>query len=607
MTSQSKYFPRGGIVTPGNLQEALTSLRSSPDLTVDTETTGLEWYNDDRVIGIAIGGGEYGWYFPFRHKPMPDLFTKPLPNLSLAVMAELWPILSSKPNIGFNYAFDLCFMGVDGLPAPDTYEEVMVAAHLVNENEANYKLKSLATKYIDSNAAAAEHMLTRRLRSLGLGHKGNMFHLTPQEVAPYAIDDIRYTRALHDFYARHLIDEELDGLYVEQCMYARTVMEMHQRGLMIDRERTAELIKEARQKQYVLEEEARTMAGQRIDLRSPIKLKRWLRLPNTKAETLEKHTDDPRVALVVQHRKWTKAQTSYYEPILRETDHNNTIHPNLLITGTISGRLACIRPNLQAVPPDDDFYQVKDIVVARPGYVLASADYSQIEVRIGAHYAQDPRMIQAILDGLDLHSETANAAKMPRNAAKRLNFSAIYGIGAKSLSKRLHISEREARQYLDRWHSLYPGYRRLYTQAERRARHRGYIRLFTGRRRHYGPDQEHHKASSNLVQGTVAEIMRVAILRLWAMLRGTGARMLLQIHDDILFELPEDKADALIPEIITTMGLSDFNFSTPLVVDVKTGQRWGSLQTWTPPKPKEKKNAKKGKNNPGRRRRSVRK
>jgi DNA polymerase-1 len=172
---------------------------------------------------------------------------------------------------------------------------------------------------------------------------------------------------------------------------------------------------------------------------------------------------------------------------------------------------------------------------------------------------------------------------IPRDAAKRINFGIIYGIGREALAKQLRIPVEKAAEYLQKYYEGYPGFRRLYKRAEEVATERGYIRMFTGRVRRYDQYNPTHKASSNLIQGAVAEMMRLAILRLDKLLEGWDTHMLLQIHDQIIFEVPEDKLFKALPVIKDGMEnfLPEFELCVPMKVDIKYGPSWGQMTEWT--------------------------
>ncbi len=262
------------------------------------------------------------------------------------------------------------------------------------------------------------------------------------------------------------------------------------------------------------------------------------------------------------------------------------LHPNIKLHGTVAGRPSAANPNLQAVPKKNTVYRVKDVFIARPGYKLVSIDYSQAEVRLCAHLANDPALIDNMLQGGDMHQRTADRIKAPRDAAKRITFASIYGIGVPGLSQRLGIPKSQARKYLEAFHGIFTQIRPHSRELELLANRQGYIRLWTGRVRRYNEEfyykigerrAEPHKALSNEIQGGVAEMMRYAITNLDA--EGLeGVHMLLQVHDQILFEVREDLVEQQVPEIERIM--CNFNLKVPMKVDIGVGDRWGQLTDW---------------------------
>nr|MDA3834052.1 DNA polymerase [Spirochaetales bacterium] len=225
------------------------------------------------------------------------------------------------------------------------------------------------------------------------------------------------------------------------------------------------------------------------------------------------------------------------------------------------------------VPRQSDIYKVRDVIVAPEHYALISADYSQAELRLLAHYTQDKFLIDTFKAGDDIHQATADRVGLERSEAKRINFGIVYGMGVPETALQLNISEQTAREYLDEYHKQIPGIRELYKEVEKRAMRSGYIRMWTGRRKHYDDLDETWKAMSNLIQGGVAELMRVAIMKLSHTLRGYNVRMLLQVHDDVLFEVPEIEVKDRFKLIKDTM--EDFDFNVPIRVEVKAGKSWG--------------------------------
>ena len=210
---------------------------------------------------------------------------------------------------------------------------------------------------------------------------------------------------------------------------------------------------------------------------------------------------------------------------------------------------------------------------------MIQADYKQAEMRLVTHYTKDPVMKELIESDADLHSATAERLHIPRNAAKRINFSVIYGIGAKHLSESLRVDFNTGKDYLEKYHALYPGFRKLMYQCEDFAKENGYIELWTGRLRHFNvPQADPHKAMSNLIQGGVAEMVRVAISRLFPAIRDLGGYMLMQVHDSVIFEIPDCNLQVALPTIREIM--TDFDFDPAPGVDIEFGKSWGTFRKW---------------------------
>lgn len=326
-------------------------------------------------------------------------------------------------------------------------------------------------------------------------------------------------------------------------------------------------------------------AGYELNPNSSKKVCEFLKVESSAAEALVDVIDaggqDAENAKLVQEaRGWKSVDSRYYTPYLQAVDEHGDLHCSLNLIGTYTGRLSCSNPNLQAVAKHTDVFKVKDVFTARPGYVMAQADYKQAEMRLVTHYTKDPIMKELIENDADLHSETANRLGIPRQAAKRLNFSVIYGIGYRKLAENLREDPAKAKDYLEKYHALYPGFRKLMSQCEEFAKQYGYIQMWTGRMRHFNvPDADPHKAMSNLIQGGVAEIVRVAISRLYPAMHDIGANMLMQVHDSIIFEIPEDQINVALPTIERIM--SDFDFDPKPGVDIEYGYSWGLFQKWS--------------------------
>lgn len=585
------------IDTPELLESIKPSLLACTDPCVDTETTGLSIFGNaerkrDVVIGISIDDGKDAYYFPFRH-----MNGRNLPEECMGFFREY---LSDEHRTygGWNYNYDLHMMAFDGIRIAPNFEDAMLAVHLLNENEPDFKLKATSDRYHIGDGSLQESILEEKVfeecQRLGLecskspnaqnNTKSMMYVLEPKDVEPYACDDVRLTRGILDMVRPALEHFNLYQIWKQINYYAYIITLMEHRGMHIDSDMIKRYQVEAVDKYAEAQGMLNEAAGFELNPNSSKKVCEFLKVQSSAAEKLQEiidagGTDGENAKLVQIARGWKSVDSRYYTPYLQAMDEHGDLHCSLNLIGTYTGRLSCSNPNLQAVAKHTEVFKVKDVFTARPGYIMCQADYKQAEMRLVTHYTKDPLMKELIENDADLHSETANRLGIPRQAAKRLNFSVIYGIGAKHLSESLRVDFGTAKDYLEKYHSLYPGFRKLMYQCEDFAKEYGYIQMWTGRLRHFNvPEADPHKAMSNLIQGGVAEIVRVAISRLFPAMTDIGARMLMQVHDSIIFEIPEDQINVALPTIKLIM--EDFDFCPKPGVDIEYGYSWGLFQKW---------------------------
>lgn len=585
------------IDTVEKLERIKPTLLACMDPTVDTETTGLSIFGNktrkrDVIIGYAIHDGREAYYLPFRHSQGE--------NLPMECLHFLRKYLSDPNRTygGWNYNYDLHMMAFDGIEFAPNIEDAMLALHLINENEPNFKLKDTADRYKIGDGSLQESILEDKVfdecQKLGLecsrssraanNTKSMMHVLPPAEVEPYACDDVRLTRQLLDLLKPALKKFGIYNLWKQVNYYSLIICRMEHIGMHIDPDIICRYQEEAVERLADAQKRLNEAAGFELNPNSSKKVCEFLGVQSSAAEILQNVIDAGGKAaedakLVQEARGWKSVDSRYYTPYLNAMDDRNCLHCNLNLIGTYTGRLSCSNPNLQAVAKATEVFKVKDVFTARPGYLMIQADYKQAEMRLVTHYTRDPLMKELIENDADLHSETANRLGIPRQAAKRLNFSVIYGIGAKHLSESLRVDLPVARDYLERYHGLYPGFRKLMYQCEDFAKENGYIEMWTGRLRHFNvKEADPHKAMSNLIQGGVAEIVRVAISRLFPAMSDIGGRMLMQVHDSIIFEVPEDQINTALTTIQLIM--EDFDFDPKPGVDIEYGYSWGLFQKW---------------------------
>ena len=564
------------ISTEDEYNTLLKKIHNGPEMIVyDLETTGLEPFKQDRLIGVAIlipdatdkTEGE-SFYVPFRHG---GLFGKNLPIENLHRLAPFF----SDPNrllVGFNIKFDVYFTEAEQMPVNNQLIDVMLAAHLANENEMNFGLKHLGTKYLGPDASRAGKDLSQLLKARRL-KKGDMQQLSPEEVAPYAEQDVRLTWQLSRFYHRNLEAQGILHLWPDINKYLMATAAMERHGVLVNLNGCKQNLASARKHKAELYKRMRVIIGRDFNPDSVPQLREILGQQATDKKALKKskHLIAP---LLVRSRAWGKAASTFYQGFLDSMDDNHRIHPNIVLHGTISGRPSCRNPNLQGLPKESSsIYKVRELILAPSGYVLMSWDWSQVELRLLAHYTKDPFLLDAFRQGKDVHQEISTILNIPRERGKRINLGIVYGIGANTLSEELNIPRAKAKEHLDRYHRQIPGVRKLYNTAQRIAERDRKIPMWTGRLRHYRKEDAFHKALSNLIQGGVAEMMRVTITRLHGLIRGTDAYQILQIHDEILFEIPEREVSEWAVEIKRTM--ENFEFDVPIIAEGRIGRTWG--------------------------------
>lgn len=590
------------IETPDQYEEAVQLLNAKGDpIAWDLETTGKDW-RKDRLVGIGShvvrDEQEHSFYMPFRHREGT--------NLPEELIRDFWSrvLHPGRPQIFWHGSFDTKVAAHhDGyeLPEDENFEDGILGALLANENEPSFKMEDVMVRYIDKNAGEADKDLADYLHDRFGGSrkevKQHLWKAPAKIVAPYGCQDVKSTRQLRDFYREQLafykfkltdrhgetVKRTLLDLWQELNAFQLDIVRMELRGILINRARLPMLYIEAEENAERLEEEIRADAGYPMNLNSSKQVQAWLGVKSSAKAVLKRMPDDPRAAKLLEWRQWNKAIGMYYEPYTRYMDDLGVMRPNIHITspgvltrgksdsrnGTIAGRMSGSHPNLQQIPRGSESYRVKELFVARPGYILVELDYSQSQLRWAAHLSKDKRLTEILLSGGDMHSIVAQELDIPRPIAKNINFSAWFGIGYPKLSKLYYIPIDKARDYLSRYHKLFPGIRRLSTVCEHRATEKGYVRAFTGRMRHYNClEAPAYRASNNLIQLCEAEMMRIAFMR--TRREVPECHQVLQVHDSIWFEVPEAEPMKYITRLRGIM--QDVPWcSLPMLVDAKGG------------------------------------
>ncbi len=409
---------------------------------------------------------------------------------------------------------------------------------------------------------------------------------------------------------KRLEEDELTAIYrdIERPL-ANVLYGMEREGFLIDAGVLEELGRAFRARIAELEAEIYTLAGEKFNLKSPKQLSEILfdklGLPKprktnrgfatTSAEALEALAEDyPICAVILEYRKYQKLESTYVSALLKLRGADGRVHSSFDQTATATGRISSNEPNLQNIPVRTELgREIRAAFVAPPGYVLVDADYSQIELRVLAHMSGDETMRSAFLEGQDIHSRTAaevygvpleEVTAQMRSAAKAVNFGIVYGISDFTLAKNISVTRAEARAFMDRYFARYPGVKRFMEEAVRLGHERGYARTLLGRRR-YLPELASGNynvrafgercAMNSPIQGTAADIIKLAMIRVDQALRAEKlrARLILQVHDELIVEAPEDEAGrvrALLQECMEGV----MRLSVPLRTDISVGRNW---------------------------------
>ncbi|MDE6399223.1 MAG: DNA polymerase I, partial [Clostridiales bacterium] len=404
-----------------------------------------------------------------------------------------------------------------------------------------------------------------------------------------------------------LTAEGMHRLYydIEQPL-VKVLFDMEQTGFAVNRARLEELGKAYTQEEQALTERIHAAAGHTFNIKSPKQLanvlfeemgipypKKGAKTWNTNAEILEQL--DPSytiVPLVLRYRFISKLNSTYIDGLRKLIDAQGTVHTEFRQTLTTTGRLSSVEPNLQNIPVrEEDGKILRSLFVARDGFTLVSADYSQIELRIMAHYSGDPVMIKAYREGTDIHAYTAaqvfgvpieKVTPDMRRTAKTVNFGIIYGISDFGLASGLKISKTDAKKYIDSYFARFAGVRKYLDDCVEKAKRDGYVTTLLGRRRKipelyssvYFTRQFGERAAMNMpLQGTAADIIKIAMLNVSRALSGMRSRLILQVHDELIVEAAEEEA-AQVKAILKDKMENAFTLAVPLVVDINEGKNW---------------------------------
>ncbi len=591
------------VLTADELDALARLLRSSGGFAVDLETTSLEPLRAD-IVGLSFSAAPHtAWYVPVGHRYLGAPAQLPLAG----VLAALGPLLTDPalPKYGQNIKYDALVLARAGIELAGIGFDTMVASYVINPTRHQHNLTELALEYLGEQVTTYKDVA-------GSGKKQISFaEVEVEKARDYSGEDADVACRLTRLLAPKIDELGFHALFYDlELPLVAVLARMERNGVCIDSQRLRDGSKEADIQLQELMRRIWAIAGQEFNINSPKQLGEILfdklGLPVVRRTKTGRSTDeDVLTRLAASHelpaeilawRSLAKLKNTYLDvlPTLVNPE-TGRVHTSFNQTVTATGRLSSSDPNLQNIPVRTELgRRIRESFTAAPGSILVSADYSQIELRIMAHLSGDAELCDSFRRGEDIHARTAalmfggEAAAVTseqRRAAKAINFGIIYGMGAYGLSQQLAIDQKQAKEFIERYFQRYPGVRVWLDRTIEQARRAGYVETLLGRRRYLPEIASKNRSVAQFaermaintpVQGTAADMIKQAMLAIDRALQEnpfSRALMVLQIHDELLFEVPAGEADGLVALVREKME-GVMKLVVPVRVDVGRGKNW---------------------------------
>ncbi len=593
------------VLDPTEFQHWLERLQQAEVLAFDTETTSLNYMQAELVgLSFSVAAGEAA-YVPVAH----DYAGAPQQLPRDWVLAQLKPLLedAARPKLGQNLKYDMSVLARYGINMQGIAYDTMLESYVLDATASRHDMNSLAKKYLNYSPVSFEAIAGKGAKQLTF----NQIEL--EQAAPYAAEDADITLRLHQaLYPRLRAEPALLDVFENIEMPLLPVLSrMERTGVFIDQELLQKQSVELGNKLHELEQKAYQLAGHAFNLGSPKQIaqvffeeqgmevvkKTPKGAPSTSEEVLQELAERGHQlpAVILEHRGLAKLKSTYVDKLPQMVDADSgRVHTSYHQAVAATGRLSSSDPNLQNIPVrTEQGRRIRKAFRAAPGHVMLAADYSQIELRIMAHLSGDTGLQQAFAQGLDIHRATAaevfgaesveQVSSEQRRRAKAINFGLIYGMSAFGLAKQLGVGRQQAQEYVDLYFSRYPGVKAFMARIRSEARAQGYVETLFGRRL-YLPEinarngnrraAAERTAINAPMQGSAADIIKRAMIQVDAWVQQQPAIcMVMQVHDELVFEVPEDQVEQVRPVIVGFME-SAAELSVPLVVDVGVGSNW---------------------------------
>ena len=592
------------VLTKKDFSEWLEKIKTATLVAVDTETTSLDYMRAELVgISIAVEANQAA-YIPFGHDYLgaPDQLSKDY------VLESIKPLLENPEikKVGQNLKYDMSVLAQHGIQLQGIAFDTMLESYVLDSVATRHDMDSLALKYLDQTTTSFTDVA-------GKGAAQITFNQVPlEEAGPYAAEDADITLRLHDALWPQVCNHPtLEKVFTEIELPLIPVLSRIERtGAKVDDTLLFTQSQELSERLAELETQAWDLAGQEFNLASPKQLGEILftkleipvlkktakGAPSTKEEVLQELAlEYPLPKVILEHRGLAKLKSTYTDKLPTMINPaTKRIHTSYHQAGTATGRLSSSDPNLQNIPiRTAEGRRVRQAFIASPGSKLVAADYSQIELRIMAHLSEDPSLLSAFAAGQDIHRATAaevfavetEAVTIDqRRSAKAINFGLIYGMSAFGLARQLNIGRKQAAEYIELYFARYPGVQNYMNNIRHSAAENGYVETVYGRRL-YLPEinarngmlrQGAERTAINApMQGTAADIIKIAMINVdsWLESSGLKSRMIMQVHDELVLEVPESELE-VVKQGLTERMESAAELLVPLVVDVGVGDNW---------------------------------
>ena len=598
-----KGYSQNLILNQADFDNLLGQLLASKSFVFDLETNSLD-YMEAQIVGFVFLIDKQSYYLPVAH----DYIAAPVQLSRQSVLTALKPILENSEigKIGQNLKYDAHVLANVDVDLKGIADDTMIKSYCLNSVATRHNMDDLSEFYLG-------HTTIHFSDVAGKGKKQLSFNeVSLEQAMPYACEDVIVTHELNK-----VLEEKIAKLPTLKSLYqnlelplVKIMLKLERNGALIDVASLYNQQLQIKAEMASVQAQAFEIAGDEFNLESPKQIQQILfseeglglepkkktpkGQPSTNEEAL-KLLDHPLVDLIMSYRTLTKLNSTYLEALPKQINNRTgRLHTSYHQAVTATGRLSSSNPNLQNIPiRSEQGARIRSAFVASEGNVIVAADYSQIELRIMAHISKDKNLLEAFANNVDVHSSTASqmfgtplteVSKDQRRNAKAINFGLIYGMSAFGLAKQIDVSRTEAKTYIDAYFDNYPGVLQYMDSTKEKAKEMGFVETIEGRRLYLPQINAKNKmlqqralrtAINAPMQGSSADIIKIAMLDIqgWIDEANNGVKMLMQVHDELVFEMPADKAQDYA-EVIRSMMENAVELDIPLVVDVGIADNW---------------------------------